>query len=211
MQCSKKGEKKNGKCIRKREKIFQVIIHIFLILLALCAVLPIWILVAGSITGEQELILSGYSFIPKTLSLDAYKYLFYKGADILRAYGITIFITIFGTAVSLLMTPLLAYPLSRKDFKARNIFAFLVFLRCCLMVVSYRLTSCGRRFFIWKIQSGHWLYQVFWWMDLMYSDEELLCTEYSAGTDWSNESGWSRKFCIFFKMVLPLSLRLWQP
>ena len=90
MQCSKKGEKKNGKCIRKREKIFQVIIHIFLILLALCAVLPIWILVAGSITGEQELILSGYSFIPKTLSLDAYKYLFYKGADILRAYGITI-------------------------------------------------------------------------------------------------------------------------
>ena len=111
----------------KGEKIFQVIIHIFLILLALCAVLPIWILVAGSITGEQELILSGYSFIPKTLSLDAYKYLFYKGADILRAYGITIFITIFGTAVSLLMTPLLAYPLSRKDFKARNIFAFLVF------------------------------------------------------------------------------------
>ena len=68
----------------KGEKIFQVIIHIFLILLALCAVLPIWILVAGSITGEQELILSGYSFIPKTLSLDAYKYLFYKGADILR-------------------------------------------------------------------------------------------------------------------------------
>ena len=61
----------------KGEKIFQVIIHIFLILLALCAVLPIWILVAGSITGEQELILSGYSFIPKTLSLDAYKCLWY--------------------------------------------------------------------------------------------------------------------------------------
>ena len=139
----------------KGEKIFQVIIHIFLILLALCAVLPIWILVAGSITGEQELILSGYSFIPKTLSLDAYKYLFYKGADILRAYGITIFITIFGTAVSLLMTPLLAYPLSRKDFKARNIFPFLVFLRCCLMVVSYRLTSWTWIFSYRKIQSGH--------------------------------------------------------
>ena len=52
----------------KGEKIFQVIIHIFLILLwRYAAVLPIWILVAGSVTGEQELILEGYSFIPKTL------------------------------------------------------------------------------------------------------------------------------------------------
>ena len=111
----------------KSEKRFQLIIHIFLVLMALAAILPVWVLVAGSITGEQELILEGYSLIPKTFSMDAYKYLLNKASEIFRAYGITVFITVVGTAVSLFITPLLAYPLSRKDFKARNIFSFLVF------------------------------------------------------------------------------------
>ncbi len=111
----------------KGEKIFQVIIHICLVLLAACAIIPVWVLVSGSITGEQELILKGYSFFPKSLSADAYKYLFYKASEILRAYGITVLITVVGTSASLLITPLLAYPLSRKDFRARNVFAFLVF------------------------------------------------------------------------------------
>lgn len=71
----------------KGEKIFQVIIHICLVLLAACAIIPVWVLVSGSITGEQELILKGYSFFPKSLSADAYKYLFYKASEILRAYG----------------------------------------------------------------------------------------------------------------------------
>ena len=191
----------------KGEKIFQVIIHIFLILLALCAVLPIWILVAGSITGEQELILSGYSFIPKTLSLDAYKYLFYKGADILRAYGITIFITIFGTAVSLLMTPLLAYPLSRKDFKARNIFAFLVFFTMLFnggIVPSYIMWTQ-----IFHMKNTIWALIVPGL--LMNGFNVILMKNYFAQNippeliEAMKVDG-AGKFCIFFKMVLPLSL-----
>lgn len=53
----------------KSEKRFQVIIHIILIFMALAAILPLWVLVAGSVTGEQELILEGYSLMPKTFSL----------------------------------------------------------------------------------------------------------------------------------------------
>ena len=51
----------------------------------------------------------------------------HKGEDIFRAYGITLLITVVGTIVSLIITPLLAYPISRRDFKARNGFAFFVF------------------------------------------------------------------------------------
>lgn len=109
------------------EKIFQVIIHIVLIFLAVCAILPIWVLVAGSITDEEELILHGYSFFPTKLSSAAYVYLSYKASEILRAYGITLFITVVGTGLSLIITPLLAYPLSRKDFNKRNLFSFIVF------------------------------------------------------------------------------------
>ena len=71
--------------------------------------------------------LEGYSFFPKKFSLGAYEYLMHKGEDIFRAYGITLLITVVGTIVSLIITPLLAYPISRRDFKARNGFAFFVF------------------------------------------------------------------------------------
>ena len=59
----------------KSEKDFKVIIHIILIFMALAAILRSGAC-GGSVTGEQELILEGYSLMPKTFSLDAYKYLF---------------------------------------------------------------------------------------------------------------------------------------
>jgi putative aldouronate transport system permease protein len=69
----------------------------------------------------------GYSFFPREFSFAAYEYLITNSASILRAYGITVFVTVFGTLVSLAMTALLAYGLSRRDLPYRNVFAFLVF------------------------------------------------------------------------------------
>lgn len=111
----------------KSENRFQVLINVVMIILSVCALLPIILLFTGSITDESELVLSGYSFFPKHLSLASYTYLFTKGTEIVRAYGITLLITVVGTVVSLLITPLLAYPISRRDFRARNIYAFFVF------------------------------------------------------------------------------------
>ncbi|MBY9078344.1 carbohydrate ABC transporter permease [Paenibacillus sp. HN-1] len=70
---------------------------------------------------------SGFSMFPAHYSLEAYRYLWNSSSEILRSYGITIFVTIVGTAVSLTMTALLAYPLSRRDYPARNVIAFAVF------------------------------------------------------------------------------------
>ncbi|MGN1015387.1 MAG: extracellular solute-binding protein [Faecousia sp.] len=42
-------------------------------------------------------------------------------------YGLTILVTVVGTAANLILTSLFAYPLSRKDFRYRNIFAFILF------------------------------------------------------------------------------------
>lgn len=109
------------------EKKFQILINVIMILMCLMAVLPILVLVSGSLTDEAVLVREGYSFIPKVFSVEAYRYLLNKGADIIRAYGITLLITVVGTVVSLVITPLLAYPISRRDFKARNIYSFFVF------------------------------------------------------------------------------------
>ena len=111
----------------KSGKRFQILINVIMIIMSLAAVLPIILLFTSSITDESTLVLEGYSFFPKKFSLGAYEYLMHKGEDIFRAYGITLLITVVGTIVSLIITPLLAYPISRRDFKARNGFAFFVF------------------------------------------------------------------------------------
>jgi putative aldouronate transport system permease protein len=47
---------------------------------------------------------------------------------VVRAYGVTMFVTVVGSTVSLIITALYAYPISRKDFKYRKAFTFIVFL-----------------------------------------------------------------------------------
>jgi putative aldouronate transport system permease protein len=79
-----------------------------------------------SLSSETSLV-HGYRFIPDEWSLDAYAFMWAKRATIFRAYGLTILVTVVGTIVSLIMTSMFAYPLSRKDFKPRNVFAFILF------------------------------------------------------------------------------------
>lgn len=98
-----------------------------MIVLALCCLFPFALLVMSSLTEENTLIREGYSLFPKQFSAESYTYLFKNIDKIGRAYGITVFVTFVGTIASLLMTVLMAYPLSRKDFYGRNIFAFFVF------------------------------------------------------------------------------------
>lgn len=111
----------------KNERIFQFIINLCLIIMVILVIIPIWLLVAGSITDDNSLLANGYNLIPKVFSLSAYEYLMFKSKDIIHALGISFLITGVGTVASLIITPLLAYPLSRRDFAARNVVSFFVF------------------------------------------------------------------------------------
>lgn len=114
--------------LTKGEKTEQVIIYIVLTIFALCAILPFILLLTSSLADEQSIKTFGYSFWPKEWSTYAYEYLFKaNGESILRAYGITLFVTVFGTCLSLVITPLIAYALSRRDFKRAAVYSFLVF------------------------------------------------------------------------------------
>ena len=114
--------------LSKGDKTEQVIIYVVLSIFALCAILPFILLLASSLTDEQAIKTLGYSFWPKEWSTYAYEYLFKaNGESILRSYGITLFITVFGTGVSLIITPMIGYALSRRDFKRAGVYGFLVF------------------------------------------------------------------------------------
>ncbi|MBT2735664.1 carbohydrate ABC transporter permease [Bacillus sp. ISL-7] len=111
----------------KSDRITQWVSHIFLIVLAAGSIIPFIILLSSSLTGEKVILKDGYSFFPREFSFAAYEYLLNNSSSILRAYGITIFVTVFGTVVSLGITAFLAYALSRRDLPYRNVFAFFVF------------------------------------------------------------------------------------
>jgi len=109
------------------ERVFTLFSAIMMGLIALAAFLPFILIVISSVTKESSLINDGYSFFPKAFSMDAYIYLEASAYTFLRAYGVSFLVTIVGTAVGLLITSMLAYPMSRRDFKYHNLLAFAVF------------------------------------------------------------------------------------
>ncbi|GAU77302.1 carbohydrate ABC transporter permease [Fusibacter sp. 3D3] len=111
----------------KISKRADIVIHIIMILLAFACIFPLLLVLAVSLTDEKVISSMGYRLIPSKLSLDAYSYVLKDASDILRAYGVTLFITVVGSLSSLLVIALYAYPLSRRDFKHRRLFTFLVF------------------------------------------------------------------------------------
>lgn len=123
------------------EKVFQTVIVVILSILLLAAVLPFILLIASSLSDEATLLQQGYGFWPKQFSLYAYEYLFVTNTvTIFRAYGITFFITIVGTILSLLIGPMLAWPLSRKDYPRARVLTFVIFFTMLFnggMVPSY--------------------------------------------------------------------------
>ncbi|NMA84550.1 MAG: carbohydrate ABC transporter permease [Epulopiscium sp.] len=104
-----------------------LIINLLIGVFALLCVLPFILVVMISFTDEKTLLLNGYRLFPEKFSLAAYAYIFQAGDQLLHSYGITIFITIVGTILSVLITGLYAYALSRDSFKYRKLFNFLAF------------------------------------------------------------------------------------
>jgi len=111
----------------KDEKVFRILSAVVMGLLTLAAFLPFLLIIIASISSETSLVRNGYSYFPSEFSLDAYIYMKSSASTFIRAYGVSFFITIVGTGVGLLITSMLAYPMSRADFKYRNVLAFFVF------------------------------------------------------------------------------------
>ena len=109
------------------KKAFQIIGHVFMILLTLLAVLPLILILMASLTDDTALIQDGYSFFPRVMSLAAYRYIFSSSDTVLRAYGISIVLTIFGTLASVTITTMLAYALAKKGLPGKGVLNFLVF------------------------------------------------------------------------------------
>lgn len=103
-----------------------VILNVVFLFWALICVLPLILVVIVSFSSEQSIFQNGYTFFPSEWSLDAYNFFFKLGDQLVRSYGITIFVTVVGTLFSLAITAMFAYVLSRNDYAYNRVFTFLM-------------------------------------------------------------------------------------
>ncbi len=110
----------------KQEVWFDVLVYLILALLVLSVIFPLMYVLSVSLTPLSEVLKNGgFVVFPRKLTLEAYS-AFIHDPTIPRAYGVTIFITVVGTLLNLLITTMMAYPLSKSRLPGRNILLFLV-------------------------------------------------------------------------------------
>ncbi|NMB11907.1 MAG: carbohydrate ABC transporter permease [Firmicutes bacterium] len=111
--------------IRSRgEKVFDVFNHIFLVILAAIMILPFLHVLAKSLSDEAAVMAGYVGIVPIGLNLRTYKYVV-NNHEFLRSLYISIMVTGIGTFLHVLITSLVAYPLSRHYLVGRGPITFL--------------------------------------------------------------------------------------
>ena len=107
------------------QHVFDVINTIILISVACITLYPFLYVLASSMSGESAVIANKVWFYPVDFTLNAYKGVIeYPG--LITSYYNTIFYTVVGTIINMVLTICAAYPLSKQNFRGRQIFSFAI-------------------------------------------------------------------------------------
>ena len=180
--------------------------NFLMIILCLICVIPMLLVVAISFSAEESLRNFGYRLIPKTFSFDGYTYLYKQKETILPALGISIFVTVCGTSLGVVLNSLMGYVLSRREYKMQKFFVWFVFIPMIFnggLVASYFINAhfLGLKDTIWVLI-----------VPLAVSSfNVILCKTFFRATipDSLLESAkmdGASQLLIFFRIVFPLSL-----
>lgn len=114
----------------KTEKtgIGQYILGLCLLLYTLFCALPIWLVFAATFSDEKAITQHGFKFWPEKFSMDGVNAVMRYGKQLLTSYGVTIFVTVFGTFLGLLIMSMFAYSISRPDFRLSKFLAIFLLI-----------------------------------------------------------------------------------
>jgi len=99
--------------------VFDYINLLFLFVLCLAVIVPFWYMLTVSLSPISESLGGRFYLIPGQFTFEAYQYLFSTDRFV-RSIGNTVYITVVGTAVNLLVSITLAYALSKKSLPGRK-------------------------------------------------------------------------------------------
>ena len=121
----KKEAKHLGKVKMGKDVVaLHLIAYVFCGVMAIVCLVPFLMVVSGSVSSEASIADFGFSIWPHEFSWEAYGTVFKEPMVIVRAYGVTIGLTVAGTMIGLVVSVMTAYVLCRKDFEWRNAFSF---------------------------------------------------------------------------------------
>jgi len=137
------------------EVIFDIVVYAVAAIFCIYCLYPFAIILGSSFETEANFAIYGFPIIPKEFTTKAYQMVL-GDSQIFKAYGVTIFTTVVGTLISMLLTITMAYPLSLHKLKFRNAITFYVYFTMLFsggLVPSYLLISrtLGMKDSIWVL------------------------------------------------------------
>lgn len=106
-------------------RIFDAVNYLLLAIVGIATVLPLIHVLAGSLTTVEEMARKPFILIPTEYTLNAYRYILSTNT-LFKALGVSIFVTVVGTFISMLLTSLMAYGLTRRDLDGRKFFNLMI-------------------------------------------------------------------------------------
>lgn len=182
------------------------VFSILVALLCLLCIVPVLLIVAISFTPESSIVEHGYRLIPREFTLEGYVSLFKNQGIVLQSLFVSVFITVVGTALGVVLNSLMGYVLSRREYKLQKFFVWFVFIPMVFsggLVATYFVVSqlLGLRDTVWVLI-----------LPLAVSSfNVILCKTFFRATipDSLVESAkldGASQLRIFFSLVFPLSL-----
>lgn len=190
----------------KVSKSANIIFNCIFLVLALACVVPLIFIFIISISTNESIAQLGYSFFPNELSKSAYEYLWDIKDTMGRAFIVSVFLTIGGTGLGLLLNASMGYVLSRRNYRLKKFFTYLIFIPMVFnggMVSSYMINTqlLMLKNSIWALLlpiavSSFYIIILRTFFQTTIPDSIIE----SAKMDGANQ------LVIFFKLVLPISL-----
>ena len=186
----------------KNWRFFKVFNIVIVTLLCLTIILPFLNIFALSLNDGTDAQRGGIYFFPREFSFENYIEVF-KQSTILNALGISLFRTIVGTIISVLLTAMAAYALKSKTLPGRKSITFFIFFTMLFSggIVPYYLVLTEL-----NLTNTIWVYII----PSLYSVWNILImrTFFQAIPDSIEEAAridGCSEFQIFLKIIMPMS------
>lgn len=195
---------KNKRHIRKKDLAFDIVLYVIMALILFCFIAPIWLLFMASLSDNISLTLNGYSMWFQGFSFEGYKYLFEASDVFLHSILVSVEVSVGAALISLVITALAGYALSKPYLPFRKFFNFLF---------AIPMFFSGGAIPLYLVIRGIGLYNSVWALILpmVFSGYNLiLMRKYFTGIDLALEEAASidgaGHFKIFTTVYLPLSV-----
>ena len=187
----------------RRISVFTVLNYAFFTLVALLCLLPYLHIIAKSFSSNTAVVSGKVAFWPVDFGLEVYKYVF-QDSLFWSAFGNSVFVTVVGTLLSMVVTVFAAYPLSKPDFRGRRVilllYVFSMLFYGGTVPIYVFMQSLGLLNTLWAIIVPFIISQYNMFVMKTFFEGLPAAIEESARIDGAGHMR------ILFSIVLPLSL-----